>query len=122
MNQANQIICMDMTKFLLKKDLILSRITKNDDNPSLFLTLKLTFKNIMKEISATPSAELYVLVSHLGIDSSRQAATIRKCSSDNPETPLKLVWERIEERNGVPELIESSLRLQIYFFAKIHYR
>lgn len=76
-------------------DLILSRITKYDDNPSLFLTWKLTFKNIMLEISATPSEELDVLVSHLGIDSSRQAATIKKCNADNPETALNLVWERL---------------------------
>lgn len=48
----------------------------------------------MQEISATPSEELDVLVSHLGINSSRQAATIRKCNADNPETALKLVWER----------------------------
>lgn len=38
MNQANAITCMDMTKFLLKTDLILSRITKFDNNRSLFLT------------------------------------------------------------------------------------
>lgn len=66
-----------------------------DDNPSLFLTWKLTFKNIMQEISATPSEELDVLVSHLGIDSSRQAATFKKCNADNPETALNLVWERL---------------------------
>lgn len=119
MNQANAITCMDMTKFLLKKDLILSKITKYDDIPSLFLTWKLTFKNKMQEISATPSEELDVLVSHLGIDSSRQAATIRKCNADNPETALKLVWERLEERYGAPELIESSLRRQISSFTKI---
>jgi hypothetical protein len=34
----------DMAKFLLKKDLILTRITKYDDNPSLYLTWKLTFQ------------------------------------------------------------------------------
>lgn len=119
MNEANPITCMDMTKFLLKKDLILSRITKYDDNPSLFLTWKLTFKNIMKEISATPSVELDVLVSHLDIESSRQAATIRKCNADNPETALRLVWERLEERYGAPELIESSIRRQISSFTKI---
>lgn len=115
MNQANAVTCMDMTKFLLKKDLIVSRITKYDDNPSLFLTWKLTFKNIMQEISATPSEELDVLVSHLGIDSSGQAATIRKYNADN----LKLVWERLEERYGAPELNESSLRRQISSFTKI---
>lgn len=90
-----------------------------DDNPSLFLTWKLTFKNIMQEISATPSEELDVLVSHLDIDSSGQAATIRKCNADNPETALKLVWEKLEERYGAPELIESSLRRQISSFTKI---
>lgn len=59
---------MDMTKFLLKKDLILSRITKYYHNYSLFLTWKLTFKNIMKEISETSSEDLDVLISHVGID------------------------------------------------------
>lgn len=73
----------------------------------------------MKEISATPSEELDVLVSHLDIDSSGQAATIRKCNADNPETALKLVWEKLEERYGAPELIESSLRRQISSFTKI---
>lgn len=72
----------------------------------------------MKEISATPSEELDVLISHLGIDSSRQAATIRKCNADNPDCP-KLVWERLGERYRTPEIIESSLRRQISSFTKI---
>lgn len=56
----------------------------------------------MKEISATPSEELDVLVSHLSIGSSRQAAAIRKCNADNPATALKLVRNRLEVRYGAP--------------------
>ncbi|XP_062612368.1 uncharacterized protein LOC134274127 [Saccostrea cucullata] len=119
MNPTHREPIMDMTKFLLKKDLILSRITKYDDNPSLFLTWKLTFRNIMEDLSVTPSEELDMLVRYLGNESSRQAATIRKCNANDPETALRLVWERLEERYGAPELIESSLRRQISSFPKI---
>jgi hypothetical protein len=60
-----------------------------------------------------------MLVRYLGNESSRQASTIRKCNADNPMNELKLVWERLEERFGAPELVESSLRCQISIFTKI---
>lgn len=96
MNQGNPITCMDMTKFLLKRTL--------SYRYSQFVSWKLTFKNIMKKISATPSEEVDVLISHLGIDSSRQAATIRKCNADNPETALNWCVRDLKSGIGHPSL------------------
>ncbi|XP_078329283.1 uncharacterized protein LOC144624026 [Crassostrea virginica] len=119
-NNASQPVA-DLTKFLMKKDLILARISKYDDNPSLFYTWKLTFKNVVEELGVTPMEELDMLIRYLGVESARQALVIRKCNADNPTTALRLVWERLEERFGAPELIESSLRRQISLFPKINY-
>ncbi|XP_069108972.1 uncharacterized protein [Argopecten irradians] len=41
-------------------------------------------------------------------------------AADDPTTALKLVWERLEERFGAPELIESSIRRQIAQLPKIN--
>ncbi|KAK3088641.1 hypothetical protein FSP39_021780 [Pinctada imbricata] len=116
-NQLN-----DMTKFLLKKDMILARITAYDDNPSSYLTWKQTFKSLMRELSATPAEELDLLIRWLGTESKQQAATIRRCNADDPVKAVKLIWERMEERFGAPELIESFLKRQIASFPKIGYR
>jgi hypothetical protein len=109
----------DMAKFLFKKDLILSLITKYDDNPCLYLTWKPTFKSVMESLSATLSKELDMLHRYIENDSSKQASTIRKCNADNPMNAIKVVLERLEEGFGAPELVESSLLRQISTFTKI---
>lgn len=118
-NNKTNVPMVDMSKYFLKKDLILSRITTYDDNPSLYLNWKLTFQNVIQDLNVTPSEELDFLVRYLGNNSSRQAATIRKCNADSPTNALRLVWERLEERFGAPELVESSLRRRIASFTKI---
>lgn len=118
-NNNTNVPMVDMSKYFLKKDLILSRITTYDDNPSLYLNWKLTFQNVIQDLNVTPSEELDLLVRYLGNNSSRQAATIRKCNADSPTNALRLVWERLEERFGAPELVESSLRRRIASFTKI---
>ena len=75
-NNASQPVA-DLTKFLMKKDLILARISKYDDNPSLFYTWKLTFKNVVEELGVTPMEELDMLIRYLGVESARQALVKR---------------------------------------------
>ena len=61
---------------LKKKDLILTRISKYDDNPSLIYTWKLTSKNFVEELGVTPMEELDMLIRYLGVESSRQALVL----------------------------------------------
>lgn len=46
----------EFTKFLVKKDLLMSRLTKYDDNLMLYVSLKLNFKGIMRELGTTATA------------------------------------------------------------------
>ncbi|XP_056014066.1 uncharacterized protein LOC125674154 [Ostrea edulis] len=116
-NASNQMT--EFTKFLVKKDLLLSRLTKYDDNPMLYNAWKLNFKGIMRELATTSTEELDLLVRWLGPASSRQASTIRACNADNSALAVKKIWERLEERFGLPEMVERSLKERITSFPKI---
>lgn len=58
-NRPNQV--QDFTKFLLKKDLLISRLTRFDDQPQTFIFWKAQFEEIMKELEATNTEELDLL-------------------------------------------------------------
>ncbi|XP_062619211.1 uncharacterized protein LOC134280770 [Saccostrea cucullata] len=116
-NASNQMT--EFTKFLVKKDLLLSRLTRYDDNPMLYVSWKLNFKGIMKELDATATEELDLLVRWLGPASSRQANTIRACNADNSALAVQKIWERLEERFGSPEMLERSLKERITSFPRI---
>lgn len=109
----------EFTKFLVKKDLLMSRLTKYDDNPMLYVSWKLNFKGIMKELGTTATEELDLIVRWLGPASSKQANSIRACNADNPALAVKKIWERLEERFGSPEMVERSLKERISSFPRI---
>ncbi|XP_022345684.2 uncharacterized protein LOC111113788 [Crassostrea virginica] len=109
----------EFTKFLVKKDLLMSRLNQYDDNPMLYVAWKLNFKGIMKELATTASEELDLLCRWLGPASARQANSIRACNADNPALAVKKIWERLEQRFGSPEIVEQILKDRITSFPKI---
>lgn len=56
----------DLTRFLLKKDLLFSRFLHFNDKPETFNTWKTSFKSITEEIQVTPFEEMDLLVKFLG--------------------------------------------------------
>ena len=109
-------------QFLLKKEILLSRFTKFNDKPESYLIWKHTFENIVHDLQVTPLAELDLILKWLGPESSRQSANLRAANLGDPETSLKKIWARLNERYGAPELVENRLRKKLNTFPKLGYK
>ncbi len=68
----------DLVKFLVKKDILTSRFYKYDDQCENYISWKDTFVSVIKEISATPSEELDLMMQYTGPDSHKQLKSIIK--------------------------------------------
>jgi hypothetical protein len=55
----------------------------------------------------------------LGVESTKQAESIRRSNADNPKECLKLLWNRLDTRYGSPELVEASLKARLTNFPKL---
>ena len=109
----------EMSKFLVKKDLLFSRLTSFSDAPEEYVTWKTGFLQITKEMGVSNSEEIDLLVKWLGIDSRRHAISIKTSYVGNPSNPLVKIWERLDERYGSPEMIEAALKRKIMSFPKL---
>ncbi|VDH90793.1 Hypothetical predicted protein [Mytilus galloprovincialis] len=104
---------------MVRKDIVLSRLIKYNDSPFQFLSWKETFKDVMKELSVTPSEELDLLIKWLGPDSARQAESIKAASASDHVGGLHKIWDRLDVRYGSPELIEQCLKTKLANFPKL---
>ncbi|XP_070196629.1 uncharacterized protein [Littorina saxatilis] len=109
----------DLAKFLLKKDLHLSRLAVFNEQAECFAVWKSSFISVMTELSVSPQEELDLLVKHLGFESSKYAQSIRASNAADPARGLRLLWRRLDERFGSPELVEARLRERIESFPQI---
>jgi hypothetical protein len=109
----------DFTKYFLKKDLLLSRLPAFVDRPESYLTWKVSFKTVMSELDVSPIEELDFLLKWSGPDSMRHIQSIKSANISNPIRGLERAWERLEERYGCAEIIESSLRRRLEAFPKL---
>jgi len=109
----------DLTKFLLKKDLLYSRITSFNDQPENYNSWRQTFKAVMSEISASPSEEIDMLIKWLGPTSKRQALSLKSAYITDPVEGLNKVWTRLDERFGSPESVYHATMKRLSAFPKI---
>ncbi|XP_063406648.1 uncharacterized protein LOC134690611 [Mytilus trossulus] len=56
----------DLTKYIMKKDLLISRLSTFDDKPERYCSWKNSFNNILRELDATDSEQLDLLNRYLG--------------------------------------------------------
>lgn len=70
----------NLTQFLLKKDLLMSRFSPFNDRPDSYQTWKASFTSIVKELNISAFEEMDLLIKWLGPDSKRFASSIRKDS------------------------------------------
>lgn len=106
----------EFTRFLLKKDLLLSRLYHFTDRPETYRLWKASFKSIVTEMELNPFEELDLIIKWLGPDSHQYATNIRAANADNPSTGLQRVWERLEQRFGSPEILEDSIKKRVESF------
>lgn len=98
-----------LTKFLLRKDLAMSRLTNFNDKPENYDSWKNSFKSVCVEMGVSPAEELDLLVKWLGATSQKHAINVRSAHSHDPALGLERVWERLSERYGTVENIHTSI-------------
>lgn len=109
----------DFGKFLVKKDVMLQRFSKFNDDPTQYVIWKNSFKNVVGELECTPSEEIDLLMKWLGPESSKQAGNLRAANCHDPVIGLVKIWERMEERYGAPEMVEEKLRKKLEAFPRL---
>ena len=70
----------------------------------------------MSEINVNAADHVDLLTKWLGKMSKETARMIRQANPNNPEGAMALIWERLDECYGAPELIESSINSRIANF------
>ncbi|WP_435331412.1 hypothetical protein, partial [Klebsiella pneumoniae] len=68
-NYVDNSIMSDFTRYLLKKDLLLSRLSCFDDRPENFRTWKLSFQTVMSELQGNALEEIDLLLKYAGSES-----------------------------------------------------
>ncbi len=94
----NNNLAMDLSQFLLKKELLVSRLTTFNDRPESYTIWKASFRSIMSELRVTVIEELDLMVKYLGPESSSHAVSLRAAYVQDPGRDLERLWERLDER------------------------
>lgn len=119
---ANLNVAGELTRLFMKKELLTSRFTDFNDCPEAFPVWKASFTNIAREFGVNAREELDLLVLHLGPESSKYATSLRIANAQDPPRALRLVWERLEEKFGRPEMVESALKRKLENFPRLTVR
>ncbi|XP_061189704.1 uncharacterized protein LOC133197612 [Saccostrea echinata] len=88
-------------------------------NSQNYTVWKLGFLNILKELRVSPIEELDLLTKWLGPESKKYALSIRSANTLQPERGLSLIWARLEDCYGKPEMVEAALKSKLRDFPKI---
>lgn len=112
----------ELARYLIRKEMVSSGLLKFDDKPENYWSWKASFISATKDLDLTAREELDLMTKWLGPRSSEQAKQIRSVHVLNPEAGVNMVWQRLEECYGTPEVIEDALLKKIEQFPKLHNR
>ncbi|XP_055958215.1 uncharacterized protein LOC130013558 [Patella vulgata] len=115
----NTFFASEITKLLLKKDLLFASLTTFNDSPENYQSWKCSFKDKMKELSVTPLEEMDLLTKWTGATSKQQVIALRSAYFNAPSKGVREIWKRLDERFGSPDVIESSLKKRLTNFPKL---
>jgi hypothetical protein len=107
------------SNFMIKKDLLLSRLVRFTDEPELFDIWRSSFRSVTTELGVSQMEELELLAKWLGPESSKHAQHIRAANAKNPELGLTRVWERLDTMYARPEMVDASIKKKLSSFVKI---
>lgn len=113
---------LDFAKFLARRELVTTGLTKFDDTPENIRAWRSSFLNATQGLGISYSEELDLLVKWLGKESSEHVKRIRAVHVTNPEAALQLSWDRLQECYGTPELVENSLLKRLDSFPRLSTR
>ncbi|KAK7930587.1 hypothetical protein WMY93_006982 [Mugilogobius chulae] len=109
----------DITKYLVRREMVSSGLLKFDDCPENYWAWKTSFQEVTRELSLTAREELDLLIKWLGPDSSPQALRLRSANVHNATAGVAMIWQRLDETYGSPEIIEHALLSKLENFPKI---
>ncbi|XP_035984492.1 uncharacterized protein LOC118558128 [Fundulus heteroclitus] len=109
----------DFANYLIRKELVSTGLMHFDDKPENYWAWKTSFMDATKELNLSPREELDLLAKYLGPKSSEQAKRIRAVHILNPAAGSLMVWQRLEECYGSPEVIEDALLKKVEDFPKL---
>ncbi|XP_041424892.1 uncharacterized protein LOC121395423 [Xenopus laevis] len=109
----------DLAKYLIRRELVSTGLLTFDDRPENYWAWKTSFQGITRDLNLTAREELDLLTKWLGPDSSRQAQRIRSVHVHNPSAGVRMVWQRLEDCYGSPEVIENALMKKLDDFPKM---
>ncbi|XP_063448356.1 uncharacterized protein LOC134727857 [Mytilus trossulus] len=112
----------ELATFIVKKDLLISRIQKFDDKAEYFGSWKKSFCDTVKELSLSASEEVDLLVKYLGPESTKSAVSIRSANYLDLSKARDRIWERLHDRYARPEMVETSIKQKLMYFPKITYK
>nr|XP_027232691.1 uncharacterized protein LOC113824143 [Penaeus vannamei] len=121
-NPVSNSCCGELSRFLLKKELSLARFSPFDDRPESYVPWKTTFQQTIQDLHVTSLEEVDLLLRWLGPESSKFAQSIRTSNIHDPSKCIKLIWKRLEDRYGSPEIIEASIKKKLEKFPKVTFR
>lgn len=110
----------EISKFLLKKDLLMSRLTTFSDRPEAYRAWKSSFQSVVKDLSATASEEIDLLIKYLGPESRKHALSLRSVYVTDLVVGREKIWTRLDERFGAPELVKSVITNKLKNTPKIN--
>ena len=103
----------DMSKFLLKREMITIRLTLFDDTkPENYPTWKSSFLGIVSELDTNPRETLELLLKHLGPTAKSMAEAIKNAEED-PYLAMQRIWDSLDSRYGHPEILEASITKKV---------
>lgn len=90
-----------------------------DDKPENYWSWKSSLISATKDLNLSAREELDLMTKWLGAESSEQAKRIRAVHVLNPAAGVNMVWQRLEECYGTPEVIEDALLKKIEHFPRL---
>lgn len=109
----------DFVRFFAGRELVSTGLLAFDDRPESYRACRSSFLNAIRGLDLSPSEEMDLLAKWLGSESSDHVKRIRAVNVNQPERGLRMVWNRLEECYGSPEVIESALFKRLDVFPKI---
>ncbi|XP_052817602.1 uncharacterized protein LOC128243724 isoform X1 [Mya arenaria] len=109
----------DLARYLMKKDLMVQRLSKFDDCPENFSVWRSTFRSVVDELCLNPSEEFDLLLKWLGPESRKSAVSLRAANTNDPAKGIERHWYRLHERYGSPEMVEFALKKKLEKFPRL---
>lgn len=109
----------NLIRFMARREIVSTGLLQFDDCPENYRAWKASFFTATKDLNLTAKEEMDLLVKWLGADSREQAKRIRAVHVENPDRGRLMIWERLDDCFGAPEVVESSLLRRLETFPKI---